>query len=123
MHPVRPSVLTRINYLLPLDQQPMVVYQISCSCGKVYIGKMIRRLETRLKDGHNLRRRLLQGLYREVGSGGAHVEKTAPYQRERDHHTGSRKEEQGAPAEGSYKLQQKAATSIKMRGRSFMRGG
>ena len=27
-----------------------VVYQISCDCGRVYIGKTIRRLETRLKE-------------------------------------------------------------------------
>ena len=28
----------------------MVVYQVPCSCGLVYIGKTIRRLETRLKE-------------------------------------------------------------------------
>ena len=44
------SLLTRVKDPLPLDQQSMVVYQIPCSCGKVYIGKTIRRLETRLKE-------------------------------------------------------------------------
>ena len=44
------SLLTRVKDPLPLEQQSMVVYQIPCSCGKVYIGKTIRRLETRLKE-------------------------------------------------------------------------
>ena len=44
------SLLTRVKDPLPLDQQSMVVYQIPCSCGKMYIGKTIRRLETRLKE-------------------------------------------------------------------------
>ena len=38
---------------LPVNKQSMVVYQILCSCGKVYIGKTIRRLETRLKEHHD----------------------------------------------------------------------
>ena len=44
------SLLTRVKDPLPLEQRSMVVYQIPCSCGKVYIGKTIRRLETRLKE-------------------------------------------------------------------------
>ena len=28
----------------------MVVYQIPCSCGQVYVGKTIQGLETRLKE-------------------------------------------------------------------------
>ena len=37
------SVLTRVK-------DPQVVYWIPCSCGKAYIGKTRRRLETRLKE-------------------------------------------------------------------------
>ena len=44
------SVLTRVKDPLPLEKQSMVVYQVPCSCGLVYIGKTIRRLETRLKE-------------------------------------------------------------------------
>ena len=35
---------------LPPDMSSNVVYKIPCSCGKVYIGETIRRLETRLKE-------------------------------------------------------------------------
>ena len=38
--------LTRVKDPLPVEQQSIVVYQIPCSCGKVYIEKTIRRLET-----------------------------------------------------------------------------
>ena len=37
------SLLTQVKDPLPVDKQSMVVYQIPCSCGKVYIGKTIRR--------------------------------------------------------------------------------
>ena len=44
------SKLTRVKDPLPLEKQAMVVYRIPCSCGKVYIGKTIRRMESRLKE-------------------------------------------------------------------------
>ena len=43
------SKLTRVKDPLPLEKQAMVVYRIPCSCGKVYIGKTIWRMELRLK--------------------------------------------------------------------------
>lgn len=44
------SMLTRVKDPIPMDKQSMVVYQIPCSCGQVYIGETKRRLETRLKE-------------------------------------------------------------------------
>ena len=44
------SSLMKVKDPLPLGKQSMVVYQIPCSCGLVYVGKTIRRLETRLKE-------------------------------------------------------------------------
>ena len=44
------SLLTRVKDALPVEKQSVVVYQTSCSCGKVYTGKTIRRLETRIKE-------------------------------------------------------------------------
>ena len=46
MHPE----LTRVKDTLPLEKQAMVIYRVPCSCGLVYIGKTIRRLESRLKE-------------------------------------------------------------------------
>ena len=42
--------LTKVKDPLPLEKQATVVYRIPCSCGKVYIGKTIRRMESRLKE-------------------------------------------------------------------------
>ena len=42
--------LTRVKHSLPLEKQAMVVYRIPCSFGKVYIGKTIRTMESRLKE-------------------------------------------------------------------------
>ena len=44
------SKLTRVNDPLRLEKQAMVVYRIPCSWGKVYIGKTIRRMQSRLKE-------------------------------------------------------------------------
>ena len=44
------SMLTRVKDPLPVEKQSMVVYQIPCSCGQVYIGETIRQLETRLRE-------------------------------------------------------------------------
>ena len=35
---------------LPTTKQSNVVYEVPCTCGKVYIGETKRRLETRLKE-------------------------------------------------------------------------
>ena len=39
-----------VNKRLPTELSSGVVYQVPCSCGKVYIGETIRRLETRIKE-------------------------------------------------------------------------
>ena len=44
------SEITRVKDPLPMEKQSMVVYQVPCSCGQSYIGKTIRRLESRLKE-------------------------------------------------------------------------
>ena len=44
------STLARVKDRLPTDLSSGVVYQVPCSCGKVYIGETIRRLETRIKE-------------------------------------------------------------------------
>ena len=44
------SMLTKVKDNLPLGKRSRVVYQIPCSCGQVYIGETIRRLETRMKE-------------------------------------------------------------------------
>ena len=44
------AMLTRVKDTLPLEKRRNVVYQISCGCGKVYIGETRWRLETRVKE-------------------------------------------------------------------------
>ena len=44
------STLARVKDRLPTGLSSGVVYQVPCSCGKVYIGETIRRLETRIKE-------------------------------------------------------------------------
>ena len=44
------SELTRVKDPLPLEKQSMVVYRVPCACGQAYIGKTIRRLESRIKE-------------------------------------------------------------------------
>ena len=43
-------MLTKVKDTLPLEKRSRVVYQIPCSCGQVYIGETIRRLETRMRE-------------------------------------------------------------------------
>ena len=43
-------MLTNVKDTLPLGKRSRVVYQIPCSCGQVYVGETIRRLETRMKE-------------------------------------------------------------------------
>lgn len=38
------------NDVLMKEKKAKVVYQMSCSCGKGYIGETVRRLETRVKE-------------------------------------------------------------------------
>ena len=44
------SMLTNVKDPLPVEKQANVVYEIPCTCGKVYIGETKRRLGTRLKE-------------------------------------------------------------------------
>lgn len=44
------SVLTKVKDALSMEKQSKVVYRISCSCDKAYIGESKRRLETGLKE-------------------------------------------------------------------------
>ena len=43
-------MLTKVKDTLSVEKQSKVVYQIHCSCGKVYSGEMARRLETKMKE-------------------------------------------------------------------------
>ena len=42
------SMLTKVKDPLPIEKQANVVYEIPCTCGKVYIGETKRHLGTRL---------------------------------------------------------------------------
>ena len=44
--PTLQSMLTKVKDPLPVEKQANVVYEVPCSCGKVYIGETKRRLET-----------------------------------------------------------------------------
>ena len=44
------SRLTKVKYQLPIDKHSGIVYEIPCTCGKVYVGETIRRLGTRIKE-------------------------------------------------------------------------
>ena len=48
--PTLRSLLTKAKDPLPTEKQSNVVYEVPCTCGKVYIGETKRRLETRLKE-------------------------------------------------------------------------
>ena len=48
--PIFRCMLTKVKDLLPVKKQANVVYEVPCSCGKVYIEETKRRLETRLKE-------------------------------------------------------------------------
>ena len=43
-------MLTKVKDPLPKEKHAGVVFQIPSQCGKVYIGEMQRRLETRVKE-------------------------------------------------------------------------
>ena len=42
------SLLTKVKDPLPTEKQANVMYEVPCTCGKVYIGKTKRYIETRL---------------------------------------------------------------------------
>ena len=44
------SLLTKVKDPLPAEKQANTVYEVPCTCGKVYIGEAKRHLETRLKE-------------------------------------------------------------------------
>ena len=44
------SMLTKVKDPLTMEKKAKVVYRIPCSCGKAYIGEMVRRLEARVKE-------------------------------------------------------------------------
>ena len=48
--PTLRSLLIRAKDPLPIDKQSNVVYEVPCTCGKVYIGETKRRLGTRIKE-------------------------------------------------------------------------
>ena len=48
--PTLRSLLTKVKDPLPVEKQLNVVYEVPCTCGKVYIGETKRRLGTQLKE-------------------------------------------------------------------------
>ena len=48
--PTLRSLLTKVKDPLPTEKQSSVVYEVPCTCGKVYIGKTKLRLGTHLKE-------------------------------------------------------------------------
>ena len=46
-------MLTKVKFTLPLKKQSIVVYQIPCTCGKIYIGETKRRRNMKIKEHHN----------------------------------------------------------------------
>ena len=48
--PTLGNLLTKAKDHLPINKQSNVVYEVPCTCGKVYIGETKRRLGTRIKE-------------------------------------------------------------------------
>ena len=48
--PTLRNLLTKVKDPLPIDKQSNVVYEVPCTCRKVYIGETQRRLGTRIKE-------------------------------------------------------------------------
>ena len=48
--PTLRRLLTKVKDPLPVTKQSNVVYEVPCTCSKVYIGETKRKLETRLKE-------------------------------------------------------------------------
>ena len=51
------TMLTKVKDTLPTEKHSRVVYRVPCSCGQVYIGETVRRLETRMKEHQDACRR------------------------------------------------------------------
>ena len=51
--PTLHNLLTKVKDSLPINKQLNVIYEVRCTCGKVYIGETKRRLGTRLKEHKN----------------------------------------------------------------------
>ena len=47
------SMLAKVKDPLPIEKQANVIYEIPCTCGKVYISETKSRLGTRLKEHKN----------------------------------------------------------------------
>ena len=48
--PTLQSHLMRVKDRVLTSMKSNVVYRVPCSCGKVYAGETVRRLETRIKE-------------------------------------------------------------------------
>ena len=49
-HGIKTIFKSALKYQLPIDKHSGIVYEIPCTCGKVYVGETIRRLGTRIKE-------------------------------------------------------------------------
>ena len=47
------NLLTKAKDPLLIDKQSNIVYEVPCTCGKMYIGQTKRRLETRIEEHKN----------------------------------------------------------------------
>ena len=57
--PTLRGILTKVKDPLQTTKQSSVVYEVPCTCGKVYIGETKRWLEIRLKEHKDTRTRCL----------------------------------------------------------------
>ena len=94
--PTLRGILTKVKDPLQTTKQSNVVYEVPCTCGKVYIGETKRRLETRLKEHKDASTRCLTDTFviaeRKLNSSvtrlpsrGACQDKTKQAQRNTDH--------------------------------------
>ncbi len=51
------SHLTKVKDTIPITTESSIVYSITCSCGKKYIGETTRRLEQRVKENQDAYKR------------------------------------------------------------------
>ena len=48
--PTLHSLLTKVKDPLPIEKQANIVYEVPCTCGKVYFGETTHQLKTRLNE-------------------------------------------------------------------------